>query len=109
MVAMASNDNILDTDNDGEVTMQDILRKLTSRKFWMSLATLVFLIMVYCGAGEDSATQVVSIIMAAATVIGYTIGEGLADQGGAVDGDVIVPGVTYPEYGVDETTKPDVR
>ena len=112
MVAMANNnDNILDTDTDGDgkVTMQDILRKLTSRKFWMSLATLVFLIMVYCGASEDSATQIVSIIMAAATVIGYTIGEGLADQSGAVNGDVIVPGVTYPEYGVDETTKSDVQ
>lgn len=103
------NDNILDTDGDGKVTMQDVLRKLTSRKFWMSLATLVFLIMVYCGASEDSATQIVSIIMAAATAIGYTIGEGLADQSGAVNGDVIVPGVTYPEYGVDETTKSDVQ
>lgn len=102
-------DNILDTDGDGKVTMQDVLRKLTSRKFWMSLATLVFLIMVYCGASEDSATQIVSIIMAAATVIGYTIGEGLADQSGTVNGDMIVPGVTYPEYGVDETTKTDVQ
>lgn len=111
MVAMDDNnyDNILDTYGDGKVTMQDILRKLTSRKFWMSLATLVFLIMVYCGASEDSATQIVSIIMAAATVIGYTIGEGLADQSGAVNGDVIVPGVDYPEYGVDKTTKPDVQ
>ena len=111
MVAMDDNncDNILDTDGDGKVTMHDILRKLTSRKFWMSLATLVFLIMVYCGASEDSATQIVSIIMAAATVIGYTIGEGLADQSGAMNGDVIVPGVTYPEYGVDETTKTDVQ
>lgn len=111
MVAMDDNncDNILDTNGDGKVTMQDILRKLTSRKFWMSLATLVFLIMVYCGASEDSATQIVSIIMAAATVIGYTIGEGLADQSGAVNGDVIVPGVNYPEYGVDETTKSDVQ
>lgn len=110
MVTMANNnDNILDTDGDCKVTMQDIFRKLTSRKFWMSLATLVFLIMVYFGASEDSATQIVSIIMAAATVIGYTIGEGLADQSGAVNGDVIVPGVTYPEYGVDETTKPDVQ
>ena len=101
-------DNILDIDGDGKVTTQDILRKLTSRKFWMSLATLVFLIMVYCGASEDSATQIVSIIMAA-TVIGYTIGEGLADQSGAVNGDVIVPGVNYPEYGVDETAKTDVQ
>ena len=63
----------------------------------------------YCGASEGSATQVVAIIMAAATVVGYVLGEGLADQSGAVNGDVIVPGVTYPEYGMDETTKPDVQ
>ena len=108
---MANETNILDTDTDGDgkVTKQDIIHKLTSRKFWMSLATLVFMIMVYCGASEGSATQVVAIIMAAATVVGYVLGEGLADQGGVVGGDVIVPGITYPEYGVDETAKSDVQ
>lgn len=106
---MANETSIIDTDGNGKVTKQDIIHKLTSRKFWMSLATLVFMIMVYCGASEGSATQVVAIIMAAATVVGYVLGEGLADQGGAVGGDVIVPGVTYPEYGADETAKPDVQ
>lgn len=106
---MANETNVLDTDGDGKVTKQDIIHKLTSRKFWMSLATLVFMIMVYCGASEGSATQVVAIIMAAATVVGYVLGEGLADQGGVAGGDVIVPGVTYPEYGVDETAKSDVQ
>lgn len=111
---MANETNILDT--DGKVTKQDVIRKLTSRKFWMSFATLVFMIMVYCGASEGSATQVVAIIMAAATVVGYVLGEGLADQGDATGGDVIVHGVTYPEYGVDkakygvdETAKSDVQ
>lgn len=75
----------------------DWKKKLTSRKFWMSLATLVFLIMVFVGADENSATQVVAIIMAGATVIGYTIGEGLADSSGSVT-DVMVPGVQYPEF-----------
>lgn len=113
---MANETNILDTDGNGKVTKHDIIHKLTSRKFWMSLATLVFMIMVYCGASEGSATQVVAIIMAAATVVGYVLGEGLADQGGVAGGDVIVPGVTYPEYGVDEakygvdeTAKSDVQ
>lgn len=106
---MANETNILGTDGNGKVTKQDIIHKLTSRKFWMSLATLVFMIMVYCGASEGSATQVVAIIMAAATVVGYVLGEGLADQSGAVNGDVIVPGVTYPEYGADETAKFDVQ
>lgn len=104
-----SQDEFIGVDSNGKVTKHDIIHKLTSRKFWMSLATLVFMIMVYCGASEGSATQVVAIIMAAATVVGYVLGEGLADQGGAVNGDVIVPGATYPKYDVDETTKPDVQ
>ena len=81
----------------------DWKRKLTSRKLWMSVATLVFMIMVYMGADEDSATQVVAMIMAGATVIGYVIGEGLADKGGAVSGEVIVPGVEYPTYEVSDS------
>ena len=109
MAMKVSRDEFLGVDGNGKVMKQDIIHKLTSRKFWMSLATLVFMIMVYCGASEDSATQVVAIIMAAATVVGYVLGEGLADQSGAVNGDVIVPGVTYPKYDVDETTKPDVQ
>lgn len=100
-----ANSNVLDTDGDGKITANDILRKLTSRKFWMSLATLVFLVMVYCGADENSATQIVAIIMAAATVVGYTVGEGLADKSGTVNGDVIVPGVSYPEFTEDSDSE----
>lgn len=89
----------LDFNGDGKFTVDDLVWKLTSRKFWMSIATLVFLIMVYVGADEDSATQVVSIIMAAATAVGYMVGEGLSDKGSPV-GDVTLPGVVYPEYEV---------
>ena len=92
-------DFMLDFNDDGKFTVDDLLWKLTSRKFWMSVATLVFLIMVYVGADEDSATQVVSIIMAAATAVGYMVGEGLSDKGSPV-GDVTLPGVVYPEYEV---------
>lgn len=116
MAMNVSRDEFVGIDCNGKVTKQDIIHKLTSRKFWMSLATLVFMIMVYCGASEGSATQVVAIIMAAATVVGYVFGEGLADQSGAVNGDVVVPGVTYPKYdvdeakcGADETAKSDVQ
>lgn len=84
-----------------EVTIKDIIRKLTSRKFWISVATLVFLLMVYCGADENSATQIVAIIMAGATAFGYLIGEGLADSGSSTT-EVHIPGVTYPEF--EETT-----
>lgn len=84
-------------------TTIDWKRKLTSRKLWMSVATLVFLVMVFAGSDEESATRIVAIIMAGATVIGYVIGEGLADKGGSVTGEVIVPGVEYPTYEVSDS------
>lgn len=59
----------------------DWTRKLTSRKFWLSIASFVAMLMVAFGQSEASATQITSLIMAGATVIGYVIGEGLADSG----------------------------
>ena len=64
----------------------DWKRKLTSRKFWLSITSFVTMLLIALGKSEATATQVTSIIMAGATVIGYTIGEGLADgHGEAVD------------------------
>ena len=57
----------------------DWVRKLTSRKFWLSIASFVSLLIVAFGVSETTATQVTSIIMAGATVVGYVLGEGLAD------------------------------
>ena len=59
----------------------DWKRKLTSRKFWLSIASFVSMFMVALGQSESNAAQVTSLIMAGATVIGYVIGEGLADSG----------------------------
>lgn len=59
----------------------DWKRKLTSRKFWLSVATFVSMLLIYGGDDTSDAEQVASLIMAGATVIGYVIGEGLADGG----------------------------
>lgn len=59
----------------------DWKRKLTSRKFWVSIATFVTMLLVYFGDSTSDAEQVAALIMAGATVIGYVIGEGLADGG----------------------------
>lgn len=59
----------------------DWVKKLTSRKFWMSVASFVSMMIVYCGGSDNKATQTAALIMAGATVIGYVIGEGLADAG----------------------------
>lgn len=61
----------------------DWIRKLTSRKFWLSVASFVSMLIVALGGAEATATQVTGLIMAGATVIGYVIGEGLADASSA--------------------------
>ena len=61
----------------------DWTRKLTSRKFWLSIASFVAMLLVALGQSETTATQITSLIMAGATVIGYVIGEGLADANNA--------------------------
>jgi hypothetical protein len=60
--------------------METLKRKLTSRKMWMSIASFVSMISIALGASESKAAQVSAIIMAGASVIGYVIGEGLADS-----------------------------
>ena len=57
----------------------DWIRKLTSRKFWLAVASFVSMLIVAFGGTDNEATQVAAIIMAGATVIGYILGEGLTD------------------------------
>lgn len=57
------------------------VRKLTSRKLWLSIAEFVSMLIVALGVAESEATQIAALIMAGAGVIGYVIGEGLADSG----------------------------
>lgn len=65
------------------------INKLTSRKWWTSIISFVTLLIIAFGGTESTATQIASIIMAGAIVIGYTIGEGLVDSQGA-NGDIII-------------------
>lgn len=62
----------------------DIVRKLTSRKLWLSVAEFVGMLIIALGYAESTATQVTALIMAGAGVIGYVIGEGLADSKGVI-------------------------
>ena len=58
----------------------DWKRKLTSRKWWVSVAALVSGLILAFGGGDEVAQTVSGCIMATAAVVGYTIGEGLADS-----------------------------
>ena len=63
----------------------DWIRKLTSRKFWMAIVTLVTGLILAFGGDESTAETVGGCIMAAAAVVAYTIGEGLADGAAATN------------------------
>lgn len=56
------------------------VRKLTSRKLWLSVASFVSMMVVAFGGAESEAAQVSAIIMGGASVLGYLIAEGLADS-----------------------------
>lgn len=60
--------------------MKTLVRKLTSRKLWLSVASFVSMLYVALGGAESEAAQITSLIMAGATVIGYVLAEGLADS-----------------------------
>ena len=63
----------------------DWKRKLTSRKFWVAVAGFVSGLIVAFGDGEDVAGTVSGCILAGAAVVGYLLGEGLADSGNKGD------------------------
>lgn len=72
-------------------------RKLTSRKLWMSVASFVSMLLIYFGQTESEAAKVAALIMAGATVIGYVIGEGLADSSDTKTDDEQASGVVWVE------------
>ena len=82
----------------------DWISKLTSRKWWTSIASFVTLLIVAFGGTESTATQVAAIIMAGAIVIGYTIGEGLIDSQGA-GGDIVIDASEVSKLTTEEEDK----
>lgn len=68
------------------------VRKLTSRKLWLSIASFVSMMIIACGGTENEGAQIAALIMAGATVIGYAIGEGLADSSTTLESSVLESG-----------------
>ncbi|MBR0079659.1 MAG: hypothetical protein IJP69_04715 [Synergistaceae bacterium] len=59
-------------------------RKLTSRKFWLSLASFVSMMSVALGENKEQATQLTALVMAGGAVVTYVLGEGMSDASGIV-------------------------
>lgn len=62
-------------------------KKLCSRKLWVSLANFVSMLTIYFGVAESEAQQISALIMAGASLIGYVVGEGLADSSATMGGE----------------------
>ena len=58
----------------------DWKRKLTSRKLWVATAGFVAGLIVAFGGSAKTADTVSGCILSGAAVVGYVIGEGLADN-----------------------------
>ena len=63
----------------------DWKRKLTSRKLWVALAGFVAGLIVIFGGSQETADKISGSIMSAAAVVGYVVGEGLADGANSDD------------------------
>ena len=61
---------------------ENVIRKLTSRKFWLAVAAFVTELIVAFRGDAELAETVAAVIMAGATVIAYILGEGLIDAAG---------------------------
>ena len=57
----------------------DIIRKLTSRKFWVAIVGVVSGLLLAFKVDAETIENIGGIIMAAASAVAYIIGEGLVD------------------------------
>lgn len=60
----------------------DWVRKLTSRKLWMAVVGFVTGLLIYLGQSAEQAEKLGALILSAASVLAYILGEGLADSAG---------------------------
>ena len=75
----------------------DIIRKLTSRKFWAAVVGFVTGLLIYFGKTAEQADQIAALIMSGASVVSYILGEGLADAAGAKVDVLLAPEEKPPE------------
>ena len=61
----------------------DWKKKLTSRKLWLAVAGLTVSIITLVSGNAELAERISAIVLAAASVVGYLIAEGLVDSASA--------------------------
>lgn len=68
-----------ETKGENTMSKDEIIRKLTSRKFWAAIVGFVTGLLIYLGKSEAETAQIGALIMSAASVVAYIVGEGLID------------------------------
>lgn len=61
------------------MSKQDLIRKLTSRKFWMALVAFISALLIAFKVDSGSVEQITSIVMSFGSLIAYILAEGWAD------------------------------
>ena len=61
------------------MSKEDLIRKLTSRKFWVAVVSFISGIMLAFKIDANTVESIGGIVMAGASAIAYIIGEGLVD------------------------------
>lgn len=60
--------------------MKKLLNKLSSRKLWISLGAVVGCVLTALCGEPDNATQIVAIVGAVVSAVGYVLGEASVDR-----------------------------
>ncbi len=89
------------------MTKIDWMNKLTSRKFWMAVCGLVSGLLLAFKVDEGMVNEITGVIMAAASVVAYIIGEGMADAAGAKSGTWVVQEEAHPPE--EDVTEDDLK
>lgn len=84
------------------MTKQDIIRKLTSRKFWAAVAEFVVALLIFLKKDKTMAEEVGTLIMLAVTPIAYMFSEGWADAAREKIGTYIVQDEEHPPEQIDD-------
>ena len=63
----------------------DLIRKLTSRKFWVALVAFISALLLAFKVDAGSIEQVTAIVMSFGSLIAYILAEGWADAGNKED------------------------
>jgi len=61
------------------MSKNDLIRKLTSRKFWVALVAFITALLVAFNVDAGSVERIVSIVMSFGALIAYIFAEGWAD------------------------------